>query len=121
MDAELGVAPNTISQLKRGGQRALGIVAVRYGQAEDGHHGIADELLQRATVRGHGLLRDPIEAREEQPQRFRVEVFTQRGRAGDVGEQHGNQAPLFAHLHLPQDIEAEGILGDDPPARMLPD
>ena len=29
---------------------ALGIVLVRHGRAEDGHHGVADELLDRAAV-----------------------------------------------------------------------
>ena len=29
---------------------ALGIVLVSHGRAEDGHHGVADELLDRAAV-----------------------------------------------------------------------
>ncbi len=75
-------------------QAALGIVLVRGGSAEDGHHRVADELLDEPLVlldrRGHlaeqvGL--DPAHV-------LGVESLAQRGEAGQVREEHGDRAPV---------------------------
>ena len=41
---------NRIDEVERGADGAFGVVLVRHGRAPDRHHGIADELLDRAAV-----------------------------------------------------------------------
>ena len=92
-----------------GGERALGIVAVRARQAEDRHHRIADELLERAAMRldhlaGHGVI-----ARQDGPHILGVERFAERSGAGDVGEQDRDDATFVGHgdsdREMPRDAE----------------
>ena len=44
-----------VDQLEGGPDRAFGVVLVGDGRAPDGHHRIADELLDHAAVAGHDL------------------------------------------------------------------
>jgi hypothetical protein len=63
--------------------------------AEHRHHGVADELLDRAAVLSHGLSRDRVVARQQPAHLLGVELLAERGRARQVGEQHGHDAPLL--------------------------
>jgi hypothetical protein len=73
-----------------------GVVLVRLGHAEDRHHRIADELLDRAAValdrRAH-----LVEIDEHQlPDRFRVKTLAHRRGAGGVAEDERRRlAPLL--------------------------
>src|SRR2546430_2637730 len=51
--------PLALLHAERAAERALGVIIDRIGRAEDGHHGVALELVDRPTVQehhlGHGL------------------------------------------------------------------
>jgi hypothetical protein len=70
------------------------VVLVDDRDAEHGHHCIADELLDRATVALDDRLHLLEVAREQRPQRFGVELLAQLGRPRHVAEQHGHDLPL---------------------------
>ena len=48
--ADLQLLADRVADRERRPHRALGVVLVRDRRAEDGHHGVADELLDRAAV-----------------------------------------------------------------------
>src|SRR6266446_563305 len=66
---------------------------------EHGHDRVADELLDGAAV----VLQDPAHlvevALEHAPQQFRIDLFAERSRAGDIGEDDGDQLPELASLN----------------------
>ena len=68
---------------------------MRGWEAEDCHHGIADELLDRASMLLDALARDRVVAGEQAAHLLRVEVLAERGRARHVGEEDGDDAALF--------------------------
>ena len=60
---------------------------MRHRRAEDRHHRVPDELLDRPAVAledGAHLL---VVAGHDAAQRLGIQAFAERGRAGDVGEQ----------------------------------
>ena len=62
-DARQGV--DLVDQPQAGAHGALGVVLVQYGHAEDGDHGVADELLDRAAVGLHRRAGDGVVAAQE--------------------------------------------------------
>jgi hypothetical protein len=64
--------------------------------AEDSHHGIADELLHRPAMALDDRLHALEVPREQGSQCFRVELLAEFRRAGDVAKQHGYDLPLLA-------------------------
>ena len=70
---------------------------MRAPQAEDGHHRVADELLDRAAVRRYDFLGDRVVARQQRAQVLRIQALAQRGRARYVGEENGDDTALVAH------------------------
>ncbi len=85
-----------LAQLGGGANRAQGVVLVHLGHAEDGHHGVADELLHRAAVLLDHRLGGLEVARQHVAQALRIEPLAERGRAGDVAEEDGDGLPLLA-------------------------
>ena len=89
LDAELG---ERVAHLDRRPAGAQGVVLVHDGDAEDGHHRVADELLDACR---RGARRSPSSARSSdastRAQRLGIGRLPQRGRAGDVAEEdrHG--------------------------------
>ena len=81
-------------QLERGSDGAVGIVAVRAGNAERRHDGVADELLQRSAVLAQHVAGDLEEGFEACPEVLGVEGGGELGGADDVGEDHRRQLPL---------------------------
>ena len=81
-----------------GADGAQGVVLVRHRYAEDGHDGVADELLDRAAV---ALDRPPCGrevAVEHAPQRLRVERLRELRRLDEVGEEDRDRlAPFLEH------------------------
>ena len=75
--------------------RALGVVLVRLRNAEHGQDGVADELLRDPSVvldlGVHELEELALTARDV----LRVEPFAERSRPCEVGEEHGDDAPLL--------------------------
>ena len=81
-------------ELERGPHRPLGVVLLRDRRAPDGHHGVADELLDRAAVALDHRPRAVEVAREQLAHLLRVARLRQRREADQVGEQHRDQAAL---------------------------
>ena len=69
VDAERG---ERFAHLDRGPQRPQGVVLVHDRHAENGHHGVSDELLHRAAVALDDLLHALEVAGEQRPERFRI-------------------------------------------------
>ena len=89
---ELGV------DLARGAYGSHRVVLVDGRDAEDRHRGIADELLQGSAMPddrpfGHG--EEPV---HDAPQRFRIELLSERRRSGDVGEEDRDDLADLATL-----------------------
>ena len=79
-------------------ERARRVVLVRHGGAEDGHHRVADVLVERAVV-ARDLTGDRAEERAEQlPQLLGVQPSGNDGRADEVREEHRDLTALFGEL-----------------------
>jgi hypothetical protein len=92
LDAELWERRAHLRRRAHGPQR---VVLVRDRHAEDGHHGVADELLDAAAVTLDDVLHALEVAREQPSECLRVGRLTQRRRASDVAEQDGHGLPLL--------------------------
>ena len=66
-------------------------------EAEDGDHGIADELFQDAAVLADDFAGDVVVAAQQHADILGVERIAQGGRSRDVGEEHGDDAAFFSH------------------------
>ena len=78
-----------------GAERAIGIVVVRLGDAEDRHDRVADELLDGPAAvtdhaRGGGVI-----GGHDRPDVLGIAGVGERGRARDVGEQDRDDAALL--------------------------
>jgi hypothetical protein len=73
----------------------LGVVLVRDGRAEERHHGVADELLDRAVVPLELAAQPGVARGERGAHVLVVELFRLRGEADEVGEEHSHDLPLF--------------------------
>ena len=75
---------------------ALRVVLVRDGRAEDGHHRVADELLDRAAealeLRAHAR----VVGLEKAPHVLGVHPLRARGEADEVAEEAGDDLALLA-------------------------
>ena len=70
------------------------VVLVDPRDAEDRHHGVPDELLDRAAVPLEEAAHRVVVTSEDPPEQLRVEAATELGRPRDVGEQDGHGAPV---------------------------
>ena len=81
-------------ELERRPHGPLGIVLMAGRRSPDGHHGVADELLDDAAV----ALDDPAREVEVRRQEFAnllgIPVLGERGELDEVGEEDGDHAPL---------------------------
>ena len=67
-----------------------------YGRhAEDGDHGVADELLDRAAVRLDRRASDGVVAVQEGVDELGVVAFRERRETDEVAEEGGDDAPLL--------------------------
>src|SRR3954468_20985412 len=67
-----------------------------YGGAEDGHHGVADELLDRAAVPLELGAELRVVGGERRADVLRVETLRPRRRDDEVGEEDRHDLPLLA-------------------------
>ena len=95
--------------------RADRIVLVRARDTEDRHDRVADELLHRATVGVDHELHLVEESTHHAAKGLRIQAFTERGRAGDIGEQDRDD---LAHLGgtLVRGTQRRGALLTEPRA-----
>jgi hypothetical protein len=80
---------------KRRPHGALRIVLVRLRGAENGEHGVPGELLGRAPVPLDLGVDQLEELTEKCAEVLGVDPLAERGRAREVGEEHGNDAPFL--------------------------
>jgi hypothetical protein len=76
------------AHLLGGAHRPERVVLVQVGQPEDGHHRVADELLDGAAVPLDSLAHPCVVGRHHAAQHLRVEPVAERRRAHEVAEEH---------------------------------
>ena len=90
--------PNRVDQLKSGTDGPLGVILTGDRGAPDGHHRIADELLDRAAILADHVAGKVEIAREGLAHIFGVARGGVRREAHEIGEQDAHQAALRARL-----------------------
>ena len=89
-------AGDRVADRERRADRALGVVLVRDRRAEDGHHGVADVLLERAAE-ALELAPHPRDLRTDgAAEVLGVAAVAEHRRVDEVGEQDGDDLPLLA-------------------------
>ena len=116
VDADPNVDVDRVPQLLGRAHRPQRVVLAHDRDAEDGHHRIADELLERPAVPLDRHPRHVEVARHHRPQRLRVEPLPEGGRPGDVAEEDGDGLPLLSRLRRSGERRAAGVAE----ARTLP-
>ena len=81
-----------VDELERGPDRALGVVLVGDRRAPQGHHRVADELLDDPTVALDHLAREIEIAGQELADVLGVAALGHRGEADEVGEEDADEA-----------------------------
>jgi hypothetical protein len=76
---------------------SLGVVVMNLRNAEDDHNGIADEFLDGAAVRFGDLLHMLEVPRHIAAEQFGVGFGSQLSGTDEIGKEHGDPPPLFAH------------------------
>ena len=113
-DARQGV--DLVDQAQPGAHGALRVVLVQRRHAEDGDHGVADELLDRAAVGLYGLAGDGVVAAEEGVDGLGVVALGDGGEADEVAEEGGDGAALVHGRSARQwvggqrDVKRHGLL-----------
>jgi hypothetical protein len=85
-----------VQDAQRSPDRALGVVLVREGSAEHGHHGIADELLHRACPTLDLAPEHLVVETERRSDVLGIGAIGARGESDEVDEQDGNDLALLA-------------------------
>jgi hypothetical protein len=79
-----------LAHLQRGARGPERVVFVELGEPEHGHHGVADELGERASVTSEDRL-DGLEVlRHDVGQRLGIQALAESRRVHEVGEQDGH-------------------------------
>ena len=86
----------SVPHLHRRADGAQGVVLAHLGNAEHGHHRVADELLDRPAVQLDDALHPLEVAGKQGTQGLGIRRPAQRSRAGDVAEQQGHRLALLA-------------------------
>ena len=87
-----------VADRERRADGALGVVLVRDRRAEDGHHRVADELLDRAAEALELGAQARVVGPQERPDVLWVELLGARREADEVGEEHRDDLALLARL-----------------------
>ena len=80
---------------ERGAHRALGVVLVRNRGTEHGHHGVADELLDRAAEALELVAQPRVIRPEQRAHLLGIHALGARGKADEVGEEDGHDLALL--------------------------
>ena len=84
----------SLDNAQRRPHRALGVVLVRDGRAEDRHHGVSDELLHGAAERLDVTAQLLVVSAEVAMDVLRILELGGRGEAGEVAEQDADRLAL---------------------------
>ena len=90
----LAQGPDRDHEVQCGPNGALRVVLVGRGRAPDGHHRVADELLDGATVPCDHVRRDLEVEAQGLADVLGVPLLGKRGEAHEIGEQDGDEAAL---------------------------
>ena len=71
------------------------VVLVHLRHSENGHHRVADELLDDAAMPPDRFARYVEVARQDTTQAFGIQPLAESSRADDVAEQHGDRLPAL--------------------------
>ena len=74
---------------------ALRVVLVRHGCTEDGHHGVADELLDRSSVTLELRAQASVIRREQAAHVLGIHLLGARRKADEVAEEDGDDLALL--------------------------
>ena len=80
---------------ERGADRALRVVLVRNRGAEHGHHGVADELLDRPPEALELVAQPRVIRPEQRAHLLGIHALRARGEADEVGEEDGHDLALL--------------------------
>ena len=86
-----------VADRERGADGPLRVVLVSDRRSEERHHGVADELLDRAAVALDLLAKPRVVRGQRGTDVLRVELLGPAGEADEVGEQHADDLPLVPH------------------------
>src|SRR5262249_58875761 len=95
--AEYRVFGHRGAQGQRGSERALGVVTMGLWQSKDGHHRIADKLLDGAGVVSYDAPGVGVVALHEGTHVLWVEAVAKRRGPGDIGEEDGDELAFLGH------------------------
>ena len=98
--AERRVVADTITQLECCIQGATRVVVMGLRDAEDGHRGVTDELLQGPGVLLDHLLGDLVEAGQKAPQVLWIPGLADGRGTDHIREQDGDKPALFGHARM---------------------
>src|SRR5690349_9190911 len=85
-------------EVESGPHGALRVVLVCDGRSPYGHHGVADELLDRPAVALDKPAARIEVARQKLPHLLGVALLRDRGESDEIGEEDGDDAPLCKRL-----------------------
>ena len=90
------------------------VVLVQLRHAEDGHHGVADELLDRSTVPGDRFAHEIEVARDQLPVDLGIEIRRQTRRVDEVAEEDRHRSSVGPALHCSRAARPErSVLSQD--------
>ena len=92
--ADAGQCVDLVDQAQAGAHGALGVVLVEGGDAEDGDHGVADELLDGAAVGLDDAARDRVVAAQHGVDDLGVVALRERREAHEVAEEGRDDSAL---------------------------
>ena len=83
----------------RSANSAQRVVLVQLRYAEDGHHRIADELLDRSPVPGDRFAHQLEVARDQLPIDLRIEIRRETRRIDEIAEEDGDRSAIRSSVH----------------------
>ena len=93
---EVTLLADPVADRERGADRALGVVLVRGRRAEERHHRVADELLDRAAAALELGTQTRVVGLEDRAHVLRVHLLGPRREPDEVGEEDGHDLALLA-------------------------
>ena len=115
--AQLG---HPVPDRERRAHRPLRVVPVRHRRAEDAHHRVADELLDRSSA-ALDLRPDPLEVRRlDRPHVLGIELLRPGGEADQIGEHDGDDLPFFPRTRSFRSQAGAAIAAEFRVGRILP-
>src|SRR5205823_15121182 len=98
-----------VTNFDRGAYRAFGVVLVSGRRAEEGHHGIADELLHGGSESLELVTEALVVRLKQRANVLGIHLVRALGEADEIGEQNGDRLPLLSSRLHDNEVRAAGI------------